>query len=71
MENERVLPKKTIKYAGVAELADAQDLGSCVNSCRFKSCHPHQTKTVRNSVPFLFGLSNSLAETAQFAEFRT
>ena len=37
----RGYPKK-IKYAGVAELADAQDLGSCVNSCRFKSCHPHQ-----------------------------
>ena len=30
------------KYAGVAELADAQDLGSCVYSCRFKSCHPYQ-----------------------------
>ena len=28
--------------AGVAELADAQDLGSCVNSCRFDPCHPHQ-----------------------------
>ena len=36
-----------IFYAGVAELADAQDLGSCVNSCRFKSCHPHQTKKIR------------------------
>ena len=29
------------KHAGVAELADAQDLGSCVNSCRFDPCHPH------------------------------
>ena len=31
--------------AGMAELADAQDLGSCVNSCRFDPCYPHQTKT--------------------------
>ena len=34
-----------IFYAGVAELADAQDLGSCVNSCRFKSCYPHHKKS--------------------------
>ena len=33
------------KNAGVAELADAQDLGSCVYSCRFKSCHPYQEST--------------------------
>ena len=33
-----------IKNAGMAELADAQDLGSCVHSCRFKSCYPHQIK---------------------------
>ena len=32
------------KLAGVAELADAQDLGSCVNSCRFDPCHPHQNQ---------------------------
>ena len=35
---------RQILFAGVAELADAQDLGSCVNSCRFKSCHPHHVK---------------------------
>ena len=29
-------------YAGVAELADALDLGSSAHACRFKSCHPHQ-----------------------------
>ena len=29
------------KYAGVAELADAPDLGSGGRPCRFKSCHPH------------------------------
>ena len=34
------------EYAGVAELADAQDLGSCVHSCRFKSCHPHHEETI-------------------------
>ena len=29
-------------YADVAELADAQDLGSCaLVVCRFDSCHPH------------------------------
>ena len=42
LKSSRVRGCKKIKYAGVAELADAQDLGSCVNSCRFKSCHPHQ-----------------------------
>ena len=31
--------------AGVAELADAPDLGSGGFPCRFKSCHPHQKKT--------------------------
>ena len=36
------LPK--FLYAGMAELADAQDLGSCVNSCRFDPCYPHQTR---------------------------
>ena len=46
----RVLLPSKIKYAGVAELADAQDLGSCVNSCRFKSCHPHQ-KEIGGFVP--------------------
>ena len=42
-------------YAGVAELADAQDLGSCVNSCRFKSCHPHQNHKDGKSRPYGFG----------------
>ena len=27
--------------AGVAELADALDLGSSSSECRFNSCHPH------------------------------
>ncbi len=36
---------KIYGYAPVAELADAQDLGSCVNSCRFKSCWAHQKST--------------------------
>ena len=27
--------------AGVAELADALDLGSSSSECRFDSCHPH------------------------------
>ncbi len=32
----------------MAELADALDLGSSVNSCRFKSCYPHQTPYVKS-----------------------
>ena len=30
-----------IRNAGMAELADAYDLGSYVNSCRFDPCYPH------------------------------
>ena len=29
----------------MAELADAQDLGSCVYSCRFDPCYPHQKRS--------------------------
>lgn len=28
-------------YAGMAELADALDLGSSSSECRFDSCYPH------------------------------
>ena len=31
-------------YAGVAELADALDLGSNTPVCRFKSCRPYQNQ---------------------------
>ena len=31
------------RYAGVAELADALDLGSSSSECRFDSCHPHHS----------------------------
>ena len=30
------------KQAGMAELADAPDLGSGGRPCRFKSCYPHK-----------------------------
>ena len=30
-------------YAGMAELADALDLGSSGRPCRFKSCYPHDS----------------------------
>lgn len=45
-------------HAGMAELADALDLGSSGRPCRFDSCHPHYktaecAKTVR-FLPFLF-----------------
>ena len=33
-------------FAGVAELADAPDLGSGGLPCRFKSCHPHQKEII-------------------------
>ncbi len=45
--------------AGVAELADALDLGSSSSECRFDSCHPHQfwlNNTTFNEVVFLFYL---------------
>ena len=32
------------RYADMAELADAQDLESCGQPCRFNSCYPHQKK---------------------------
>ena len=32
--------------AGVAELADALDLGSSGRPCRFDSCHPHSKKGI-------------------------
>ena len=35
------LSRPAVSYAGVAELADAPDLGSGGRPCRFKSCHPH------------------------------
>ncbi len=34
-------PSPAIFFAGVAELADALDLGSSSSECRFDSCHPH------------------------------
>ena len=41
-----------LDHAGVAELADALDLGSSGRPCRFKSCHPHK-KNVRLNVFFI------------------
>ena len=31
-------------FAGMAELADAPDLGSGGRPCRFKSCYPHKNR---------------------------
>lgn len=36
---------KVDKHAGMAELADAQDLGSCGKPCRFNPCYPHHNCT--------------------------
>ena len=48
----------------MAELADAQDLGSCVYSCRFKSCRPHQQRRVLLGAPFFVGTGDICAEPA-------
>ena len=56
----KILPSSLIIFAGMAELADAQDLGSCVHSCRFKSCYPYQQKGA--FAPFSVGTGNRLAE---------
>ena len=52
---------KTIKYAGMAELADALDSGSSeATSCRFKSCYPHQirnSRLIQSYRPTVFFLS--------------
>ena len=54
------IPRSFIhSFAGMAELADAQDLGSCVNSCRFDPCYPHQNRRDGFAVPsVLADLSN-------------
>ena len=31
-------------FAGMVELADTQDLGSCGKPCRFKSCYPNHVR---------------------------
>ena len=38
---DKLLKRENDPIAGVAELADAPDLGSGGNPCRFKSCRPH------------------------------
>ena len=38
---------KSLPCAGVAELADAPDLGSGGQPCRFKSCRPHHPKKTK------------------------
>ena len=49
---EGVSPSLATIYAGLAELADALDLGSSVNSCGFESHIPHQklNNTLRRAI---------------------
>ena len=49
-------------FAGVAELADALDLGSSSSECRFDSCHPHHygNNKVYESMPFYFAYDFSI-----------
>ncbi len=42
----------SLVYADMAELADAQDLESCGQPCRFNPCYPHQ-KDVARAASFL------------------
>ena len=37
----------------MAELADALDLGSSGDPCRFKSCHPHHIERIDHSLFFI------------------
>ena len=46
--------KQSATYAGMAELADAPDLGSGGFPCRFKSCYPHQKSKDDQKVVFAF-----------------
>ncbi len=46
-------------YAGVAELADALDLGSNTPVCRFKSCRPYRIRTGRHRRPVFFLLCSA------------
>ena len=45
----------------MAELADAQDLGSCGRPCRFDSCYPHQ-KPIEKSIGFYVIIHLSMAK---------
>ena len=45
---QQVKFEQKIKYASMAELADALDLGSSGRPCRFDSCYSHQ----RSAEPF-------------------
>ena len=47
-----VIPPPHSYFAGVAELADAPDLGSGGYPCRFKSCHPYQKGRRFTASPF-------------------
>ena len=46
-----------LSYAGMAELADAPDLGSGEESCRFDPCYPYQQKNSPRGC-FFVGLCN-------------
>ena len=37
-------------YAGMAELADALDLGSSSSECRFDSCYPHDKSLMTTDI---------------------
>ena len=43
---------RTTEYAGMAELADALDLGSCGQPCGFDSHYPYQNREIRICLPW-------------------
>lgn len=54
--------------ADVVELADTQDLGSCARACRFKSCHPHQTR-IKRTVEVRFSLDQKTCAVIFYINF--
>ena len=48
----------------MAELADASDLGSDGQPCRFESCYPHQTQKGRRKPTLLSLLQDNILEPA-------
>ena len=61
--------KQRIK-AGVAELADALDLGSSVHTCRFNSCHPHQNpRTLFSDFLFISIIYSTKNDKKRFLSF--
>lgn len=64
-----------MRYAGVVELADTQDLGSCAKAYGFKSLHLHhqytRERSVRNSAACVFSIQKCPISSVFRAEYLT